>query len=1293
MGELNTGVYSTAIERGRTRSAIAALLAAAAMLLIFTSPAHALIHHGHTFGSSFGQGFGEGGSDKLSSPSAIAVNEATGDIYVLDTANNRVVRFASNHEFLEAWGYGVGGGSGYEQCKTKCGPGISGFAAGQFASPVAITVDNAPGSPSRGDVYVAANNTWKRAVVDKFSATGTRIGKLIASKEEKESVEGPVVGVAVDITGKLWVEREEEETEFQLQRFDNAVENQPIGVPAELEIENLLEPNRPVRPGFAIDSHGDIYVTYEPNGKYFEEIEDEEEEIKERERERKANHEPVLNEKPQQPCTVNPCLVAKLAVIEGAGGKLEEAVPLVSEEAGENTTTKGVAVNLSASAQAPDDAFFGDLTNVAAFTPGGTPIETFGSEQLQGAGGVAADAQTGEVLVADATTGLIDDYVLTLPGPPMVRAGSVRADGLTSTSALLHATIDANGDDTSYRFQYGTGSCSSPSSACSETPVGELGHSFGDQEVTPVRIGSLTPDTTYHLRVIATNHHAEGDDAVVSEERTFVTLPSQLGAALPDGRAWELVSPAKKNGGSVEPIAGVGGGVVQASSDGRAMTYLTSAAVGENEPEGNRLPERSQILGSRTAPGKWSAQDIATPNSGGAQGVKDGSAREYQVFSTDLREAVVVPAAAGPLSPEETEQTLYLRDNAACAATPLNCYLPIVNNKNDTAGSEYARRVGLRAATPDMRHLVLASAGVPLTAEAQSGRQGIYEWSGGQLQLISILPNNEQPLGPTAVGAATPRGMESNAISADGSRVVWHTGSGGFGQTANGRLYLREVPQARTVLIDSPNTGVPAPKVSPSPEFQAADTSDSKVFFTDAQRLTADATAGEEPTHRTNDLYVFEPDKPAGERLTDLTVSLNSGEAADVQGAVLGASDDGAFVYFVANGVLAEGAQPGACRYEASPNKRCNLYVAHYDGEHWEAPRLITRISTEDSPDWGTREGSLKDQTARVSPNGQYVAFMSNVSLTGYDNADQSSGASDEEVYLYHYGADHPVCASCNPGGERPTGVHDLEESGEGIGLVVDRPMTWADGDVAIPGIAHWLAASLPGWTPISVSEAKYQSRYLSNSGRLFFNSSDSLVPRDRNNGKEDVYEYEPKGLGSCTTENTEGGCVALISSGESQRESAFMDASESADDVFFITTAKLSWQDTDTALDVYDARVCNVGGAEPCPSGAPAPPPPPCDAEKCRPPATQQPGFTPPASSSVSASGNVSVLGVTTVKKPTPKLTRSQQLAAALKKCHKLKQKKKRVSCEKLARKRFGAKKASSSGKAPVKSSSRTGR
>ncbi len=42
--------------------------------------------------------------------------------------------------------------------------------------------------------------------------------------------------------------------------------------------------------------------------------------------------------------------------------------------------------------------------------------------------------------------------------------------------------------------------------------------------------------------------------------------------------------------------------------------------------------------------------------------------------------------------------------------------------------------------------------------------------------------------------------------------------------------------------------------------------------------------------------------------------------------------------------------------------------------------------------------------SSRVSPDGRYLAFMSERPLTGYDNTDAVSGQPDEEVFLYDAG-------------------------------------------------------------------------------------------------------------------------------------------------------------------------------------------------------------------------------------------------------------------------------------------------
>src|SRR5690606_35346126 len=99
----------------------------------------------------------------------VAVNQATGDIYVADGGNNRVQQLSSTGEFIRAWGTDVvtGGGTGFEICTvaSECKAGTTaGGAAGQVAGPFGIAVDQATGY-----VYVVSNNNRR---VDVFSSAG-----------------------------------------------------------------------------------------------------------------------------------------------------------------------------------------------------------------------------------------------------------------------------------------------------------------------------------------------------------------------------------------------------------------------------------------------------------------------------------------------------------------------------------------------------------------------------------------------------------------------------------------------------------------------------------------------------------------------------------------------------------------------------------------------------------------------------------------------------------------------------------------------------------------------------------------------------------------------------------------------------------------------------------------------------------------------------------------------------------------------------------------------------------------
>ena len=70
---------------------------------------------------------------------------------------------------------------------------------------------------------------------------------------------------------------------------------------------------------------------------------------------------------------------------------------------------------------------------------------------------------------------------------------------------------------------------------------------------------------------------------------------------LPDGRAWELVSPPDKHGIALESIT-LEGGVIQASVDGGGLAYIAKGPV-DSEPAGNRSIAESQLLATRSS--RW----------------------------------------------------------------------------------------------------------------------------------------------------------------------------------------------------------------------------------------------------------------------------------------------------------------------------------------------------------------------------------------------------------------------------------------------------------------------------------------------------------------------------------------------------------------------------------------------------------------------------------------------------------------------------------------------------------------
>ncbi|HEY5287943.1 MAG TPA: hypothetical protein VIJ50_12625 [Solirubrobacteraceae bacterium] len=832
-----------------------------------------------------------------------------------------------------------------------------------------------------------------------------------------------------------------------------------------------------------------------------------------------------------------------------------------------------------------------------------------------------------------------------------------------SESVTLDAKIDPHGKPTTYYFQYGSSAgygTDLPAPGEEALQGAEVGSGESDIEVFQ-HVTGLATATLYHYRVVVVSELAPGEvETFYGPDQTFSTQTVGLPFQLPDGRAWELVSPSHKEGALLSSISRT---PVQAAANGDAISDGTSVPI-EAEPAGGASSPMA-FFGRGTA--GWSSRDISPPHIGRTEVV---GGEEYKDFSEDLTTGAVQPqGSVPPLSPQASEATAYLHtnflnDNPGELCTT-NCYQPLVSPANVPAGTKFGEE-GLTpdcehdscggprfvGASPDMQHVVLKSR-ADLTSTPSEG-QGLYEWNKGTLSLVNLFPEGETNShgGPVAESAQLGVGEDKiqHAISNDGTRVIWTMGTG-----ENGHLYSRDTLTGVTTRLDVVQAGASGPENSEA-LYQTASSDGSRVFFLDQGRLTTDSTA----RGGRADLYEYNFNAPLGSRLTDLSVDPN--EPAEVV-EVLGASEDGSYVYFAAPSVLATGAVRGRCGYLEKNSLVCNLYVRH-DG----TTTLVAELSSEDFPQWGGGGAQVTDLPASVSHNGQWLAFMSNADLTGYDTTDVVRKQRDQEVYLYNAVANKLVCAGCNPTGARPLGLGLSLDRDEMTGLGGSYPA----GSEESEGIE--VASNVPVWT-----DQFYQSRYLSNDGRLFFDSSDALVPQDVD-GTEDVYEYEPAGIGGCNTSQTtfserSGGCVALISSGASKDESAFLDASEGGGDVFFLTTAKLLSQDVDDSPDIYDARECSA--TKPCFTPPPVEPPPCETGDSCKAAPSPQPTiFGSPASATFAGAGNVATPEPPAAKAKT--LTRAQKLAQALKACHKQKVKKRRATCERQARSRYGAAKKS---------------
>jgi hypothetical protein len=656
---------------------------------------------------------------------------------------------------------------------------------------------------------------------------------------------------------------------------------------------------------------------------------------------------------------------------------------------------------------------------------------------------------------------------------------------LKTTSAVLQATVNPNNSATTYHVEYGltTGyGTSVPSTQDADAGSG------GTAKAVAQQIAGLAPGTDYHYRVVA---HDEGG-TTTGEDKTFTTPTSDApSAGAPDGRAYEMVSPVDKNGADTLGYLTD----VRSSDSGDRVTFASFAAFADSA--GIRVSQ--QYLGSRSENG-WSTSALLPAQDQGPN--FSISLPSVLGYSHDLSQVALRASDPAPApGAEPGTVNLYTRDSNSGSYSLLT-----------PAGAANTNSIAFDYASKDFSH-VLFETGAKLTADAPIDNPAadtleptnLYEHVDGQVRLVGILPNDTPAPSGARAGIVFDNGgnlaggslngfYSMHAISDDGSRIFWT-------DLATFQLYAR-LDGTQTVHVSASQRSAPDPHGTQDAIFADATPSGSKVFFISAEKLTDDSTASPGGLGQ-GDLYSY--DVGTGQ-LTDLNAV--PGKVARVVG-FLGASTDGASVYFAASGdPLADGAAPATT----------NVY-------HWQSGVLsyvATLASFGDQVNWTTNPlGGTK--AARVSSNGRYLLFSSNESLTSYDNLGHV------EFYRYDAVSHQLACVSCNPSGSPATAdVTPGEGAPNGVG---------------------------------STSAAPFLTNIMSADGRrVFFQTGDSLLRSDTN-GHVDVYEWEE-------------GQLHLISTGQSASDSYLSDASASGDDAFFVTRQALAPRDQDNNVDLYDARV-----------------------------------------------------------------------------------------------------------------------
>jgi hypothetical protein len=1168
--------------------------------------------------------FGSAAQPNFEEANALAVDRSSGDLLVVDVKTKTLSRYNPDGTPADfsALGTNTIDAKGTGQCATvpaDCDQTPqNGFSFGPFAGEQQIAVDNSS-TTTDGDIYVTQAPQAAGNLVDIFASSGKYLGQLTAAGATKFGTTGfpfSPCGVAVDDGGDVYLAAG---FENRIYKFDPSA-NPPVNAdntaifPLSEPVCNLAAGAGPSAGSLFVNTFlqttgnsvlkldragGAVQAIVDPGVDSLIAVDPLTGHLYGAGGDVNSNNSLIVDKIKEfdasgsegKSLSVIPVFATTGLAVDGQAGRVYAAfqdsisvygpqviVPDVATGAASITGDTSATVNGTVN---PDGVALEECTfeygptesygQSASCAESPAEIGTTAKAVHADLGGLAAETLYHYRLAAKNPNTTIrgSDATFKTPSKPTIVAQWAVEVGIAE--ATVKAQLNPGNSPTTYRFEWETDT--SYGNVTAEIPIGS---GEADQTVS-FYLDGLAPGTVYHYRVVAANGLgiAEGAD------HSFTTFPtshaprsdcpneafrSGPSALLPDCRAYEMVSPVDKNGGEIRVLGSTLNSPARlevSAADGNRFAYSSITSFGDSPS----APWTSEYIATRTEGEGWSTHSInpARETNSLTHTPAFKWDVQYKLFSADLSNGWLIHDTEPPLDEcaPAGNLNLYRRDNTT------GDYEPLTTAEATDIGKD-GYELELQGVSADETRAVIRANGKLTPDAATKGFNQLYEHvqdpegGCGELRLVSVLPNGKASTMGSSLGTFYGLPGESrenavnHAVSADGSRVFWSTVGG------SGVLYVRDTEAGKTVQIAGSGS-----------QFWDAAADGSKALYS--------VSAGPE----LQNLYEFDSAKAlAGEPPSTLVAEGFKGVAA--------ASARLSRVYFVSTEALGgEGVtgEPNLYLHEAGGNT--SLVASLYGGDE-----TLSRGDLEAFSKFGfaVAQAPKISNGVRTTIDGAHLAFVSAGSLTGYDNLDAADGRHSLEVYLYDLDSDHLACISCNPSGARPAGRLIQSTSGATLRRVS----------------AHMAPGQNQFFAPRTLS---------ADGNRLFFDSFEALLPRDTN-GKGDVYEWQRAGSqGECDEVGAElyvpssGGCLSLISTGQSPSDSEFADASPDGKDVFIRTASSLLPQDPGQ-VDVYDAR---IDGGLPQPVAPPAA----CEGEACQGPLAP-PNDPTPASSAFEGAGNV---------------------------------------------------------------------